>query len=110
MITTPWKAFPTVAILCFGMAPITALAQQPTKAQAPVRVALLEPPPPASPASDPGASAGSGEQPATSPAPASASVAPADTQSTSPSTSATAPVDRDQLIQQMSQEMVEMKQ
>ena len=99
MRTNIWKAVPAAAVLCFGLAPMTASAQQPAKTPTPVQTALLEPPSSGTPASSAGASTSATSDPA----------AAAATNTTSTSTPTAVPTDHDAIIQQMAKEMADMK-
>ena len=111
MRTNTWKAAPAAAVLCFGLAPMTTMAQQPAKTPTPAPTAMLEPPASgslAAGASSEPAAASSATSGSASPAAAAANANSTAVSATAPATPTT-PVDRDAMIQEMSKEMSEMK-
>jgi len=98
MRRNPWKAVPTVALVCFGLAPLTALAQQPATADNRTETARVEFP------EGIGAETGS-SAPVTVATAAPATATPATTTTTSPAGSVAVPVSTDLVIK----ELTEMK-
>ena len=119
MILNTWKAVPTVAMLCIGLAPMSILAQEPAKTPTHdpsvwAEIAAAEPPAaPGVTSAASAASAGAGGAAAASasatPADgASSTTTPTSVSSTTPSSDAS-PVDEKQIIQSMAKEMSDMK-
>jgi len=94
MRRNPWKAVPAVALVCFGLAPLTALAQQPVTANR-IETARVEYPEVTG--AETGSSAPVSEVTAAGPAPATAAA----TTTTSPAGSVAVPVSTDMVIKEL---------
>jgi len=98
MRRNPWKAVPAVALVCFGLAPLTALAQQPATVTNRTETARVEFP------EVTGAATGS-SAPVTEATAAPTTATPATTTTTSPAGSVAVPLSTDLVIK----ELTEMK-
>jgi Putative beta-barrel porin-2, OmpL-like. bbp2 len=105
MRRNPWKAVPAAALVCLGLAPLTALAQQPASTANRVETARVEFPEVAGPETGSSAPANDAAEaaPATPAAPATGTAAA--TTTPAPAASVTVPVNNDLVIK----ELAEMK-
>ena len=100
MRRNPWKAIPVVALLCLGLAPLTAAAQQAAKPATPVLTAMVEYPAAEGPATGPAATASEAADPA------AAATSPAATTAPAATANVAVPVNHDLIIK----ELAEMKE